>query len=169
MEHSLILGKTVGADWSCTLPIYRLWLSSMHFPNAPVSQKGVDIRARKTSNQYQQYIVWSGQYTLSWITARADVWSLYSKYNHTTFWVLSVLGQQTLSQICSLNVLRRRSGGKAGIDLVFPRGKAGCTQALRACKAVAWDLKKVRPATARQNWGIPSKPKTGNYSVRPAR
>jgi len=34
--HSLTPGKTVGADLSCTLPIYRLWLSPTHFPNAPL-------------------------------------------------------------------------------------------------------------------------------------
>src|SRR6266487_1427852 len=35
--HSLIPGETVGADLSCTSPIYRPWFSSTNFPNAPLS------------------------------------------------------------------------------------------------------------------------------------
>jgi len=37
VEHSLIPGKTVGADLSRTLPIYRPCFSSTHLPNAPLN------------------------------------------------------------------------------------------------------------------------------------
>src|SRR2546425_1923654 len=35
--HSLNPGEPVGADLSCTSPIYRPWCSSTNFPNAPLS------------------------------------------------------------------------------------------------------------------------------------
>ncbi len=50
-------------------------------------------------------------------TGKPD-WSieLALKYNHTTFWALYVLGQQILSQICSLIVLRYLAeGGQTGL------------------------------------------------------
>src|SRR6266852_5054413 len=37
MVHSLIPGETVGADVSCTAPMYRPWFSSTNFPNAPLN------------------------------------------------------------------------------------------------------------------------------------
>jgi hypothetical protein len=38
-EHSLISRETVGADLSCTSPIYRPWFSSTNFPNALLEEQ----------------------------------------------------------------------------------------------------------------------------------
>src|SRR6266849_3652398 len=50
MSHSEFLkrtifipGETVGADLSCTAPIYRPWFSSTNFPNAPL-REGICLR-----------------------------------------------------------------------------------------------------------------------------
>ena len=54
---------TVGADLSCTSPIYRPWLSSTNLPNAPVVQAVINtfwvcvcpIASRLTSNAERTY------------------------------------------------------------------------------------------------------------------